>query len=148
MSPQRTTAERALRVLPLPLAEAPERVLVNLACVLIGIAGFTSRPGSLLDRWPGWVAYEWAGLMVVGGTMALVGYWTDRLTVERTGYIAIGACCTFYGIGLLVVFGFDGVYSAILYFAIACSKGIRLLVTSAARDALKRARLSREDNGS
>jgi hypothetical protein len=139
-----TRGERVINRLvgwiPRPLAEAPERVIVNFACILIGISALTAaRPGSLLELWPRWVAYEWAVAMLIGGTCALAGHWKSARSVERLGYMLLGAACTIYGVGVIVVFGLQGVTTGIIYLGLSLSKLTRLLVGSAARNAIIRA---------
>jgi hypothetical protein len=131
---------RLVAHIPRPLAAAPERVLINFACILIGFSALTTeRPGSLLTLWPRWVAYEWAGAMFLGGGCALLGYWLGNRSVERLGYMLIGAAATVYAIGVIIVFGWQGVTTGILYIGIALSKLVRLLVGSAVRNAVIRA---------
>lgn len=108
--------------------------------MIIGISGLTAvRPGSLLALWPWWIAYEWAAAMLVGGGCALVGYWKGSRSTERLGYMLIGAAATVYAVGVVIVFGWQGVTSAVLFVGIALSKLVRLLVGSAARNAIIRA---------
>jgi hypothetical protein len=130
---------RLATLLPLKLAVAPERVLINSACVLIGVAALAVvKPGSLLALWPAWVAYAWPATMAFGGAAALIGYWNNPRrrwanSLERTGYLAILLASVVYGVGLIVVFGWQGIFSALLFFCIAFAKAVRLLVSSAAR---------------
>lgn len=127
--------------LPEPIAKAPERVLINVCVALIGVAALISeRPGSLLALWPWWIAVEWAIVMVAGGVCALTGYWkrqTSRWEVwgslERVGYLAILLASGLYGVGVFVVFGWQGAFSGAIYLGITCAKAVRLVVSSAAR---------------
>lgn len=128
----------AVTALPAPLAAAPERVLINCACILIGLAGlFAPAPRSLLVVWPHWVAFEWAAVMVAGGAAALLGYWHQPSPrwgpVERVGYLAVLLATLLYGVGVIVTFGGQGAFAGIIYIGIATSKAIRLLVSTAAR---------------
>lgn len=116
---------------------APERVLINFACILMGLSALlASRPGSLLALWPAWVAYEWAGAMLLGGCSALVGYWNGKRPLARLGYLLIAVASLVYGVGVMVVFGWQGVPIGATFLAIALAKGIRLLVGSAIRNAV------------
>lgn len=131
--------------IPERVAAAPERVLINAACALIGLAtlvgllvGDGPRPSSLLALWPAWLSYEWAAAMILGGACALAGYMRGRRSVERIGYMVLGAATTLFAISALIVFGWRGVFVAVLYLGIAASKLIRLLVTSAARASVLR----------
>lgn len=131
---------RLVAAIPRPLAAAPERVLINFACICIGLSALTTaRPGSLLELWPRWVVIEWAVAMAIGGSCALFGYWKGTRSVERLGYMLIGVACTIYAVGVVIVFGWQGVTTAIIYTGIAVSKLVRLLVGSAVRNAVIRA---------
>jgi hypothetical protein len=77
--------------------------------------------------------------MFLGGGCALLGYWLGNRSVERLGYMLIGAAATVYAIGVIIVFGWQGVTTGILYIGIALSKLVRLLVGSAVRNAVIRA---------
>lgn len=145
------TRERLIRsiaeALPRPLAAAPERVLINFACILIGVAGLVAeRPGSLLTLWPWWVAVEWALVMAGGGLAALVGYWNRQTSqreiwgsLERVGYLAIFLAAVLYGVGVIVVFGWSGFFSGVVYLGIAGAKFVRIVVSVSARNHLLRA---------
>lgn len=134
-----------LQLLPERVAAAPERVLINAAMALIGIStllglalGDGPRPASLLAIWPAWLSYEWASAMLLGGLCALVGYLRHRRTTERFGYLLIGIASTLYAASAVRVFGWHALFTAVLFLGIACSKAIRLLVTSAARSSVIR----------
>lgn len=131
-------AGKILTWLPSPLAATPERVSINVGCILIGLAGLLSpdQPGSLLVLWPRWVSYYWAATMVVGGVCALVGYWRAWLSVERLGLACIALASLLYGFALIGVFGLNGIFPGLIFLAISFSKVVRLLVTSAARTAV------------
>lgn len=132
--------------LPQPLAAAPERVIVNVACIVIGIGSLiTERPGSLLELWPSWVAAEWALVMTLGGAAALTGYWQRQtsqralwLSLERVGYLAILLATVLYGVGVIAVFGWQGAIGGLLYLAIAFAKAVRLAVSTRAREEILR----------
>jgi hypothetical membrane protein len=140
--------ERLIRclatVLPQKIAEAPERVLINFACVLIGVSALiTQRPGSLLTVWPDGFPETWALAMLSGGVLALVGYWNNPRrrwanSIERLGYLLILVASLIYGIGVLAVFGQQGLASGVIYLSIALAKSVRLLITSAFRTYLLR----------
>jgi uncharacterized membrane protein HdeD (DUF308 family) len=138
-------AGRILLRLPFPLAKTPERVLINLACSMLGLAALLRvRPDSILATFPWWVAYEWGAFMFLGGIFALYGYWRERMSIERLGYLLVCFACLFYGIVVIARFGWAGVFPGGIYLAIAASKIVRLLVTSAARAAQRRARIDHD----
>lgn len=126
---------------PQPILAAPERVLINFSCVLIGVAALVKeRPGSLLEVWPWWVATEWAVIMTFGGLAVLVGFWMRQrsrrelwVSLERVGYLAIFLAAALYGVGVIVVFGWAGFFSGVLYLGIAAAKLLRLVTSTSAR---------------
>lgn len=123
--------------LPLKLAAEPERVLVNLICAFVGLAALVSRSSSIV--WPASIAQAWAVTMVVGGLCALVGYWADNggrkwtQPLGRAGFLALLIAATAYGVQLINVFGWRGVPVGGAFIAIGAAKGIRLLLSTAAR---------------
>lgn len=128
-------------VLPLKIAEAPERVLINVMCVLIGAAVLLSDQSGRL--WPPVVSYVWAVMLIVGGAAALVGYWRNpsgslARPLERLGYLVVGAASLAYGVRALWVVGWAAVPIAGIFLGIAFAKAVRLLVSSAARDSVLR----------
>jgi hypothetical protein len=133
--------ERAIRWLvrhiPEPILAAPERVLINFACLLIGLSAILAvPPGSLLATWPHWAALEWASAMMIGGGCALYGYWFGRRSAARLGYMLIGFAAFVYAVAVLLAFGRRGLGVVLIWLAIAAAKGIRLLVGSAVRNAI------------
>lgn len=130
-------------LLPEPIAKAPERILINFACVLIGVSALLSeRPGSLLALWPPGFAEAWSLGMAFGGALALTGIWhAGRAwsnSVARLGYLLICVTALIYGVGVIVVFGWQGAASGVVYLGIAFAKAVRLLITSAYRSYLLR----------
>lgn len=130
--------------LPQKIAAAPERVLINFACVLIGASALLAeKPRSLLALWPTGAVTTWSLTMAFGGAAALLGYWNypQRLwarPMERLGYLTLLLATSVYGIGLIIVFGWQGMFTGVIFLGIAFSKAIRLLVTSAYRSHLLR----------
>lgn len=130
------------RFLPKKIAEAPERVLINFACVLIGVSALLAeRPRSLLAVWPDGFPEAWAVTMVLGGGFVLVGFWNNPRrrwanSIERFGCLMIFAAAVVYGVGVITVFGWQGTPSGVVYLGIAFAKAVRLLVSSAYRSIL------------
>ncbi len=133
--PRHSWALRILAHLPLPLAQSPERVVLNFACVAIGVSALTvSRPGSLLDLWPEWVTPVWALAMIVGGCAVLAGMFLRNTTLERLGYILVGVASLLYGVSTIASLGFQAMSTGLIFLGVAASKAVRMLVSSAARD--------------
>lgn len=132
--------QRLATTLPRKIAEAPERVLINVAVAIIGLAALTTEsPGSLLAVWPDGFDVTWALAMTLGGGFAVVGYWNNLRhrwanSLERLGYLLILLASVVYGVGVIVAFGWQGLAAGVLYLMIAFAKLVRLLVTSAYRN--------------
>lgn len=136
---------RLATLVPAKVRTAPERLLINSVCVLIGLAGLVAvRPGSLLELWPRWFAYWWAGLILFGGAMALAGILRERRAPERIGVAAIMVAALIYGVATLIVFGTAAIFSSCMWLGIAAAKAIRLIVSLAARDQTIRSGEERE----
>lgn len=135
--PRHSWALRVLAHMPLPLAQSPERVVLNFAVATIGVSAlFVRRPGSLLDLWPEWVSPVWALTMVAGGVAVLAGMFLRNTTLERLGYLLVGTSTLLYGVSTIVVFGLQAMSTGLIFLGIAASKAVRMLVSSAARDTI------------
>lgn len=133
MPHQRGFAAWLMRHLPLAIAINPERVLINFACVLIGLSTILGeRSTAMASLWP-FPLYEWAAVMFVGGGSALYGTLRQERTPERLGMVLLALGCVFYGVLAIIEVGPRGVFTALIFFAIAGAKLIRLTVTSAIR---------------
>jgi hypothetical protein len=136
------TIRKVATLVPLPLAMAPERVLVNVACILLGLTSLViDQPGSLDAVWPEGVVTTWAILMIIGGASSTVGYWNYprrgwARPLERMGYASLFLATSVYGIGVILEFGIQGLFAGLIYLGIALSKVIRLVMTSAYRQAV------------
>jgi hypothetical protein len=111
----------------------PERLLLNFGCVLIGIGGLVEEPSGVLESWPAWFVVEWALAMILGGLCALWGIARQSRTVEWVGYVCIGAAALVFGASCLWVLGWEALRVATMFLAIAAAKGVRLLLSYAAR---------------
>lgn len=132
-APLRGAAARLMAHLPEPVAANPERILINLGCVLIGLSAIIGQRSPALDRlWP-FPLYEWAVTMLIGGLAVLIGVFRSKRTMERLGLILLLAGCLFYAVLLLVVFGWGGAIVSTIFFVIAAAKAVRLVVSSAIR---------------
>ena len=141
----------AATALPEPVAAAPERVLINLVCVLVGLAVLVSEQPSAL--WPAEVSYAWALAMIGGGGAVLVGYWTGYRdpnarwagSLERVGYLAILLASAAYGVRAIWLFGWRAVPIGAVFLGIAAAKWIRLAVSSEARGQVLRSDSTERD---
>jgi hypothetical protein len=133
------TAYRAIRFIPESYALAPERALVNIACVLIGLSVlFVSHHSSesLVARWPFWLVLEWGIGMILGGLAAMIGITRADSPMTRTGQLLIALCCAFYAVDLVLTFGLRAVLTSVIFLSISGAKLIRICVSSAVRAGL------------
>lgn len=128
-----------VRHIPEPILASPERVFLNFACALLGAAALVSEPQQLLALWPWWAVYEWAAALFLGGVFALVGYWREKRPLARLGYLLLMMSCAIYGVAVLIVFGWDGVRTGVIFLGIAVAKFVRLLLGTAIRNAVLQA---------
>lgn len=133
--------QRAATFLPQPIAEAPERVFINVICVAVGIAVLMSDDSSAL--WTREAQRAWALAMLAGGVAALVGYWGSHArgrtgALERVGYLTIMLASLAYSVRVVDVFGWRGVPIGLAFLGFAAAKAVRLLISGAAREQLIR----------
>lgn len=124
-----------LRFIPRPVADAPERMLINGSCILIGLAAlFTPRSGrSVMAHWPSWFQAEWSLGMICGGLLTLIGLSAGRWALERWGLLLVAVCSLVYASALITLFWPRGVFSALIFLGIAAAKATRFVVSSATR---------------
>lgn len=129
-------ALRVVRRMPKMVVEAPERVVINVAMILVGLSAFIAdEPGSVLHSWYEWAAIAFGLCMIGGGISVLVGMLRPRRTVERLGYVLLFPSCIAYGVGAFWVRGVAGLPVLLIFLGLAFAKIIRLIISSAERDA-------------
>jgi phosphoglycerol transferase MdoB-like AlkP superfamily enzyme len=122
-----------VRHLPEALAAAPERVLLNLSFILIGLSVFAGSRSRALDWLYPTPLYEWACIMIIGGVATLVGMFSRKRSVERLGVFLLLVGCAVYGVLILAALGESGIFSGSIFLALSVAKAIRMFVSSAAR---------------
>lgn len=136
MASEEITARRSmfiLRKLPRPLIEAPERMALKFASMLIGIGtllGVATGTGSLA-RLPDFIEVEIGITFALGGLLSLVGIIIQFRPVERlgVGLTAFGAAT--YGIALFAIFGPSRWVGGVIFLALSFACLLRLLVSTA-----------------
>lgn len=141
-------ALRLLKFIPEWLALEPERVLINAACIIIGLLALVREPnpGSVLQGWPLFLRVEWALTLIVGAIFVLLGYigGADATTSDdraaknarsmgRVGLLAVAACSLLYAGASFLDFGLDRFLVAVIFIFIAVAKLLRLTVSSGVR---------------
>lgn len=125
--------------LPEPLRENPERAMINTVAILLGIGGLVAagrhNTVRLFVIWPVWVQVEWALGMLIGGVLALVGWWQGKSSASRTrfGMLLIAGGSFVYSISIIYYFGVAGGITGAVFLIIGSAKLIRLIVDSAGR---------------
>lgn len=128
-------ALRLVRKLPVVFVNAPERVVLNLIFVLIGLTSFVAdQPGSIISRWPQWVVLAWGMSMSVGGASVLLGMFRNLTSVERLGYVLVAPACIIYAVSALWLRGLSGVPVFLIFIGLAASKMVRMIISTAERD--------------
>lgn len=132
---QSSLSLRVVRKLPLVIVHSPERVVLNLAFILIGFSGiFADEAGTILATWPAWVLAAWGLGMVSGGASVLWGMFRHLTSVERLGYVLVTPACLVYAFSALWTRGASGLPVFLIFLGLACAKIIRMIISSAARD--------------
>lgn len=127
-------AARTLRFIPVWLALEPERVLINAACVVIGVLALVRqpRPDSVLAAWPEFLRVEWGLGMAVGGFLVVYGFVRKR-RVGRVGLLAVALCSLSFVVSSWLDFGLDKFLVGVIFLFVALAKLLRLLVSSGVR---------------
>lgn len=142
---RREWLSRLAAILPVPVAAAPERVLINCLCVLVGLSVLISGGNPRL--WTREFAVAWSVVMIAGGVATLVGFWRNIIdrplawanSLERVGCLALFLATVPYGLRLIYVYGILGIPVGSAFVLIGIAKIVRLLTSSAARDHVLRA---------
>jgi hypothetical protein len=138
-----------VRHLPLFVVREPERVLVAVSAILIGITVFwpPSRSATLQQIYPDWVILEWGVTLLTGGFMKLIGLWMSSHVLfgktkayelrarlaERAGASLICFGAATYGITLIIVSGWSAIGPALIFLCLAAANGIRFIVSAVGR---------------
>lgn len=129
---RRGLAVRIADRLPEPLLASPERVLLNVAAVVIGAASYWPPAGSVIaTEWYDEVRWSWGGIMVLAGLFSLHGMFSDDPVTERTGALALMVGSWMYATTLAVVTGWGGIVPILIFYGIGVAKLIRLIRSTA-----------------
>lgn len=113
---------------PRPVLEQPERVLINIACILIGVsAALPPVPESSIARWPDVGRYIWAGIMIVGALFSLYGVVYYSRIADRLGALIIMMGSLWLGTNLVLLGGARTHITALIFFGIAIAKFFRFI---------------------
>jgi presenilin-like A22 family membrane protease len=120
-------ALRLSRHLPEPLLAQPERIFINVAAILLGLAALVPPPGGIADQWPYWFRLEWAGAMVLAGVAAVHGTWTGYRPTERlgAGLFSLGAAA--YGLQAAITYDWGATGTVLIFVFLSLAKALRVI---------------------
>lgn len=139
-------SDRFLRFIPAWIYANPERALINLICILSGIAVlFPLSTSFVAYTWGPILRLEWGLGMIAGGILSLWGAYSNRRSIARLGILLIAICATFFATSAWLALGWRATVVGLAFSGIALAKIIRLAVSSTARAHLLR-RHNNEDS--
>lgn len=131
-------AQYLARFIPEPLLASPERVAVNLAAVVLGVAALWPPPGGVADQWPTWFRVEWSLGMALAGLAGLYGTWTSYRPAERLGAGLFALCATAYAAQASYSFGITVISTVTLFGLLVVAQLLRLIRSLAASGLIAR----------
>lgn len=119
--------------LPSAIIRDTERVMLNAAT---GVVGFTSlialgEPGTIAKVLPLPLLVAWSVMLMAGALLTLVGIFRSLRLTERAGMTLTGLGCLVYASALFTEGSARGQIIGGLFLAIAATKALRLLVSTA-----------------
>lgn len=117
--------------LPHWLLAQPERILVNIACAFIGLAALVPQTGSVASGWPKWLDYAWGGWMLVGAIITLIAVYTYNRLMDRIGALMLATGSFFFGLNLILIYGWGRIFTAIIFLGIFVAKTARFFRSAA-----------------
>lgn len=117
--------------LPRFVLENPERVLINVACSLIGLSAFFHQTGSVPTGWPPWLQYSWGGVMIAGSAISVYGARTLNRAADRFGALVVATACFFYGYNIVGQYGNGRLITGLIFFGITVAKLVRFVRSAA-----------------
>lgn len=136
--PQYTLGERFVLAvtakLPRWILEQPERIVLNAACFVMGLAMLMPPPeNNVLATFPTMGRYVLASLLIVGAGVSLYGTYTVNRAADRLGALTLGGASLFMSLLLFGSVGLRAVLTGVIFFAIFLAKLLRFLRATAVR---------------
>lgn len=101
------------------LQSASIEVFLALLCILAGLPIVLNpgvfAPASLLALLPLGLVLSWAGFMVIGGFLTVLGVLLLNPYVERSGLICLAAASFVMGVSVIFLVGYTRLFSAGIY---------------------------------
>ena len=136
-APSLTRAQRfslaVVRRLPAPLIRETERVMLNVATGVVGLTSLVAlnEPGTIARVLPVPLLLMWSVTLIAGSVFVLFGMFRGYRAIERAGLMLTGIGCLVYAVCLFSVGGARAQIVSYLFVAIAATKLIRLLASTA-----------------
>lgn len=120
--------------LPTWIMEQPERVLLNVACFLVGITTIIPPPSNhVLTDFPDLGRVVLGSLLLAGSATSLYGTMTLSRAADRLGALMLGGSSLFLAIILFGTVGLRAMLTGIIFLAIFSAKSIRFIRATAVR---------------
>lgn len=125
---------RLIFLIPESVLEAPERLFLKAATILIGIGILVNnhRESSPISTLPDLVVYELAFGFILGGGAAIWGITCKYRSLERLGLAATAFASLSYAAVVFLLVGFVGSTTILIFLGLAGASLTRLLVSSLA----------------
>lgn len=112
--------------------------MLNLATGTVGLTSLLAlrEPGTIAEVLPVPLLVLWSVTLIIGAILVLLGMTQGWRTVERAGLMLTALGCFTYGSALLSVGGARAQIIGVLFYGIAATKVVRLIVSSATNAAV------------
>jgi hypothetical protein len=121
------------------LLEQPERVLINVACLLVGVLTVVPPPPTnVLASFPDLGRTVLGCVMIIGASISVYGSVFYNRQADRFGALALGMSSLFLGSLLIGTVGLRGMITGTIFMAIFVAKAFRFLRATAAQIRVRR----------
>lgn len=116
------------------LMEQPERILLNAACLIIGVSTMLPPPPeNVLADFPTLGRMALGIILIAGSGVSLYGTARVNRAADRFGALALGSASLFLATLLFGTVGLRAMLTGIIFFAIFLAKSIRFIRSTAVR---------------
>lgn len=116
------------------LLEQPERVFLNVACLVIGLTTMLPPPpNNVLAAFPDAGRVVLGAVMALGALVSLWGSATLSRVADRVGALALGGAAAFFAVILFGAVGLRAQITGVIFLGIFTAKGFRFVRATALR---------------
>lgn len=116
------------------LMEQPERILLNAACLIIGVSTMLPPPpGNVLSTFPESGRMALGLILMAGAGVSLYGTARVNRAADRFGALALGGASLFLAVLLFGTVGLRAMLIGIIFLAIFMAKSVRFIRSTAVR---------------